>query len=763
MGVIQPPVQQRMYVDDVMTDPWVRYFQGTTKQTSILTTEIVDKTISSGVITLTGSQKIRFITVDSESAAASDDLNTISGGNVGEIAILQAEDNARTVVVKDGTNIKLMGDCSLGDTEKKIALLCVSSGVYHEIARQLITNIVGTLDIQHTSTEANDHALEIDVDAAGYGDVKALDIAYITGAISPGEDEGVILINIDEIAAAGGDVFAVEVLATDGDAGIYALKAAALVGPIHQDSGVFINPTLGTDNTPTTNVPYMIDGLVANTTDIFEAQNEYIIIGANAAFEEIEFILTTNSSISIKPTFWYSISGTNQFTQFTPVDGTNGFRNTGVVAWDASDLTGHVADDVTGKFDIKIIRTRVNIPTEPVLGYAKTAATTEYIWDKEGNVNIKNLAISDLTASQVVVTDGNKTLASRAIGIADDNIVEMDDADAADDDYAKFTARGLEGRDATEVKTDLSLENVENTVHSIDAHTMAIDGRDVSADGIALDSLNDNSMADALHRHSELSASDGTPDAVVSVDSDGILYADAAPVGIDILYSGIIGTHLTVGNDITVGGTVDGVDIAARDHAQLHAVEHKDGGSDDLLAAPGIIGGDTPAAAAFTDSSISGILSLIGGKILFPATQSPSAGANTLDDYEEGGWTPDLQFGGAKVGITYSTQAGAYIKIGKVVVVIFAIVLTSKGTSTGNARIYGLPFTMLDSPAMYPGVAIRFAYITFADMLNARGVRNTTYMELKEVTNAGAPSSIQDSNFANNSIINATLFYAATA
>ncbi len=62
--------------------------------------------------------------------------------------------------------------------------------------------------------------------------------------------------------------------------------------------------------------------------------------------------------------------------------------------------------------------------------------------------------------------------------------------------------------------------------------------------------LTDNSMADTLHRHSELSASDGRPDAVVSVDSDGILYADAAPTGLDVLYTATIGTHLIVGNDI---------------------------------------------------------------------------------------------------------------------------------------------------------------------------------------------------------------------
>jgi hypothetical protein len=51
---------------------------------------------------------------------------------------------------------------------------------------------------------------------------------------------------------------------------------------------------------------------------------------------------------------------------------------------------------------------------------------------------------------------GTDVLAEQTIGIADDNLLEVDDADAADNDYAKFTAAGLEGRDYSEVLTDLS-------------------------------------------------------------------------------------------------------------------------------------------------------------------------------------------------------------------------------------------------------------------------------------------------------------------
>ena len=52
---------------------------------------------------------------------------------------------------------------------------------------------------------------------------------------------------------------------------------------------------------------------------------------------------------------------------------------------------------------------------------------------------------------------GTNVLAEQTIGIADDNLMEDDDTDAADDDFAKFTANGIEGRDASEMRTDLGL------------------------------------------------------------------------------------------------------------------------------------------------------------------------------------------------------------------------------------------------------------------------------------------------------------------
>jgi hypothetical protein len=73
----------------------------------------------------------------------------------------------------------------------------------------------------------------------------------------------------------------------------------------------------------------------------------------------------------------------------------------------------------------------------------------------------------------------------------------------------------------------------------------------------------------------------------------------------------------------------------------------------------------------------------------FPAVQVPSAGANVLDDYEEGTWTPTL--GGSA---TYSAQSGIYTKIGRLVHVVGTLTVSAIGTGSVNS-ISGLPFPIV--------------------------------------------------------------------
>jgi hypothetical protein len=93
------------------------------------------------------------------------------------------------------------------------------------------------------------------------------------------------------------------------------------------------------------------------------------------------------------------------------------------------------------------------------------------------------------------------------------------------------------------------------------------------------------------------------------------------------------------------------------------------------------------SAKRFKDAYLSGGIYLGG-----------TGAVNKLDDYEEGTWSPTLSFGGGSTGIVYGTQSATYTKIGNVVNFAFRMYLTNKGSSTGHARVNGLPFAVGGMP-----------------------------------------------------------------
>ena len=105
---------------------------------------------------------------------------------------------------------------------------------------------------------------------------------------------------------------------------------------------------------------------------------------------------------------------------------------------------------------------------------------------------------------------------------------------------------------------------------------------------------------------------------------------------------------------------------------------------------------DTSCNATLTSGNL--VIGTAGKGIDFSATSDSSGtmSSELLDDYEEGTWTPVLTFGGGSTGITYSNRGGNYTKIGRQVTLNFMIELSSKGSSTGDAVVGGLPYTIAD-------------------------------------------------------------------
>jgi len=140
--------------------------------------------------------------------------------------------------------------------------------------------------------------------------------------------------------------------------------------------------------------------------------------------------------------------------------------------------------------DLKIEEVATDF-TDGSIPFAETALLVEdnanLIWDNVAKVlSAKGLIIADTSVSRLLSTDGDKLATSVA------NLAL----------WITGTADQI-----------LITNNGDGTV------TISIPDTDVT--GAELETLTDNSMGDALHRHSELSASDGDPDACVKVDSVG--------------------------------------------------------------------------------------------------------------------------------------------------------------------------------------------------------------------------------------------------
>lgn len=115
----------------------------------------------------------------------------------------------------------------------------------------------------------------------------------------------------------------------------------------------------------------------------------------------------------------------------------------------------------------------------------------------------------------------------------------------------------------------------------------------------------------------------------------------------------------------------------------------------------GGISGVTTDGTRMTASTTIGVgaatPSTSGAGITFPATQSASSNANTLDDYEEGTWTPTLTTTGTNfTSVTYNAStSGKYTKIGNMVYVqgLMETTAVTKGSASGFPLIGGLPFS----------------------------------------------------------------------
>jgi hypothetical protein len=154
---------------------------------------------------------------------------------------------------------------------------------------------------------------------------------------------------------------------------------------------------------------------------------------------------------------------------------------------------------------------------------------------------------------------------------------------------------------------------------------------------------------------------------------------------------------------------------------------------------------------------VGGAIPSSGTGIAFPATQSASSDANTLDDYEEGNFTPGVTFSGGTTGLTYASQNGSYVKIGRFVYASFNLQLSNKGSSSGPVQVTGLPFTVSSSVGF--GICTANTFSLNSTIQTVLQITNGgTVMDLKF---GGTDSNLANTDFTNSTQIRATVVYTS--
>jgi hypothetical protein len=128
-------------------------------------------------------------------------------------------------------------------------------------------------------------------------------------------------------------------------------------------------------------------------------------------------------------------------------------------------------------------------------------------------------------------------------------------------------------------------------------------------------------------------------------------------------------------------------------------------------------------------------IDLQAGAVKFPATQIASSDPNTVDDYEEGTWTP-IDASGA--GLAFSGASGTYVKIGSKVLI--GCTLTFPSTAAAQqVTIGGLPFPAAATGNLYAG-AIGYTTVNAPHALFASS--NTTTCLFWTLAGAGVTNSV---------------------
>jgi hypothetical protein len=189
------------------------------------------------------------------------------------------------------------------------------------------------------------------------------------------------------------------------------------------------------------------------------------------------------------------------------------------------------------------------------------------------------------------------------------------------------------------------------------------------------------------------------------------------------------GVNLSVSGTSTLSGLTASTALALNASKEVISVTNTGTGNNVLATSPTLVGDVTLSTGNLVVADTKGID--------FSAT-SGTGTSELLDDYEEGTYTPIIS-GSSSAGTgTYSVQEGRYTKVGNLVYVT-AVMTWSAHTGTGNMRLSGLPFTVLNVVGLEPPLSLQVndVALTALNVALATFRRNATYAEVLQTPVGG--------------------------
>jgi len=238
--------------------------------------------------------------------------------------------------------------------------------------------------------------LRMDIEGNGFNDLEGIRLAYEPGDIQPGDRNDLIHLSLDETGSVNADgtthVHMIEIEKTNSNPNLSTdaihvnpgfEKALHVVGTPSEDPGYGYEVSSGSVVDRVNSGGGGNDAFIVAGTDVvlLDSVNDYFLIGSDNTFEIIDVSLVTGGAFDSQLEFYYSTAGSGfaAWTQFFPADSTNGFQNSGLIAFSApgswaKDDEAEIDGDITDAYYIGIKRTRLGSYTTPTESFFKTFA-----------------------------------------------------------------------------------------------------------------------------------------------------------------------------------------------------------------------------------------------------------------------------------------------------------------------------------------------------------------------------------------------------